>query len=144
MRTAVCCILKNENHYIREWVEWYKNIGFTNAILYDNNDIDGETLDEVISDYINEGFVIVKDVRGKTKQQLPCYQSCYDEYSNDYDWIAFFDADEFLEFDNNKNVDDFLNEDIFKDAEFIKICWKNFNDIFNSRSFHRIKTRSMA
>ena len=128
MRTAVCCILKNENHYIREWVEWYKNIGFTNVILYDNNDSDGEKLDEVIVDFINDGFAIIKDVRGKSKQQMPCYQSCYEEVSNKYDWIAFFDSDEFLEFDKNKNIDGFLGEEIFKEADFIKVCWKNFSD----------------
>lgn len=37
MRTSVVCIARIENHYIREWVEHYKSIGFTNVILYDNN-----------------------------------------------------------------------------------------------------------
>lgn len=128
MKIAVCCILKNENHYVREWVEWYKNIGTTNVILYDNNDVDGENLTDVIGDYIDSGFAIVKDVRGKTKQQMPCYQACYEEFSDQYDWIAFFDTDEFLEFDNNKNFEQFLSESIFKEAEFIKVCWKNFSD----------------
>ena len=38
MKTAVIAIAKNENHYIREWVEYNKGIGFTNVILYDNFD----------------------------------------------------------------------------------------------------------
>ena len=29
MNTLICCIAKNENKYIREWVEWYKKIGVT-------------------------------------------------------------------------------------------------------------------
>lgn len=129
MKTLLCTIAKYENKYLREFVEWYKSIGFTNIVLYDNNDPDGERFEEVIADYIDSGFVIVKDWRGnKNKPQIPAYQSCYDEYGTKYDWIAFFDVDEFLEFDNNKNVEDFLSEEIFNDADFIRVCWKNFSD----------------
>ena len=129
MRTLLCTIAKNENRYLREFVEWYKSIGFTNICLYDNNDVDGERFEEVISDYIDSGFVIVKDWRGNTnKPQIPAYQSCYDEYGEKYDWIAFFDVDEFLEFDNGKNADDFFNQKIFSDTDIIRVCWKNFSD----------------
>ena len=41
MKTALCAIAKNENLYIREWVEHYKNIGVSKIFLYDNNDING-------------------------------------------------------------------------------------------------------
>lgn len=64
MRTTVLACAKLENNYLREWVEWYKNLGFTNVIIYDNNDPDGERFEEVIDDYIKEGFVIVEDIRG--------------------------------------------------------------------------------
>ena len=37
----LCCIGKNENRYAREFVEWYKNLGFSKIIIYDNNDTDG-------------------------------------------------------------------------------------------------------
>ena len=129
IRTLLCTIAKGENRYLREFVEWYKKIGFTNICLYDNNDKDGERFEDVIGDYINEGFVIVKDWRGNTNRpQIPAYQSCYDEYGKQYDWIAFFDVDEFLEFDNGKDVDKFLTQKMFNNAEFIKVCWKNFSD----------------
>ncbi len=129
MKTLLCTIAKNENRYLREFVEWYKSIGFTNICLYDNNDVDGERFEEVISDYIDNGFVIVKDWRGNTnKPQIPAYQSCYDEYGDKYDWIAFFDVDEFLEFDNGKNAEDFFSQKIFSDTDIIRVCWKNFSD----------------
>lgn len=128
MKTLLCCIGKKENKYIREFVEWYKGLGFTNICLYDNNDLDGERFEEVIGDYIDSGFVMLQDFRGKTQAQIPAYQDCYNRFNHEYDWIAFFDIDEFLEFDNDKNIDDFVSEDIFKDAEFIKVCWKNFCD----------------
>ena len=29
LKTLICCIGKNENRYVREYVEWYKHIGVT-------------------------------------------------------------------------------------------------------------------
>ena len=49
MKTALCAIAKNENLYIREWVEYYMKLGFSNIILYDNNNINGECFEEVIN-----------------------------------------------------------------------------------------------
>ena len=57
MKIALCAIAKNENLYIREWVEYYMKLGFSNIILYDNNNINGECFEEVINDYIESGFV---------------------------------------------------------------------------------------
>ena len=91
------------------------------------NDTNGESFSDVIGDYIGSGFVIVKDVRGKEKMQIPCYQICYNEYNKKYDWIGFFDADEFLEIEEG-TIEDFLNKDIFKNAEGIRVCWKNYDD----------------
>ena len=43
---------KQENLYIREYLEHYKSYGINKIFLYDNNDIDGEKPEDVISDYI--------------------------------------------------------------------------------------------
>lgn len=127
LRTLICCIAKMENVYLREWVEWYKSIGVTNICLYDNNDEDGEVFNDVIGDFIDSGFVIVENLRGLDKMQIPSYQMCYDKYNKDYDWLCFFDADELLEIEDG-NISDFLSKNIFKDAEGIRVCWKNFDD----------------
>ena len=61
---------------------------------------------------------------------MPCYAKCYNEYKNQYDWIAFFDLDEFLHIDNNKNIKQFLSEDMYNDRGIncIRVCWKQFDD----------------
>ena len=74
----LCAIAKNENNYIREWVEWYKRLGFTKILLCDNNDVDGETFYESIPVYITSNFVEVLNYRGKTRQQIPAYRDAYD------------------------------------------------------------------
>ena len=42
---------KNENEYIREWIQHYLDLNFDKIIICDNND--DESLLGVISDYIN-------------------------------------------------------------------------------------------
>lgn len=128
-KVLLCCIGKMENNYIREFVEYYKEIGFDNICLYDNNDIDGEHFEDVIGDYIDSGFVILKDWRGKELAQIPSYTDCYNTYKDEYDWIAYFDIDEFLELDCN-NIHEFLQQDMYNDRGIntIRICWKQFTD----------------
>lgn len=56
---AVACIARMEGHYIREFVEHYKSLGFSKCIVADNNrDDDPEDLRFILKDYIDEGFVI--------------------------------------------------------------------------------------
>lgn len=95
-KIANCVPIKNENKYLREFVEFYKNIGYNNIILYDNNDINGEYPQEVINDYIDNGFVIYNNVRGEKKCQLRVNSECLEKYNNHFEWISFFDCDEFL------------------------------------------------
>lgn len=128
IRTLVCGIAKLENDYIREWVEHYKKLGFTNVVIYDNNDANGERFEDVIGDYISEGYVIIEDARGKTCFQYPAYMECYQKYKEKYNWIAFFDIDEFLELRKHNNIGDFLNQEHFDNFDMIHINWKTYTD----------------
>jgi len=135
LKVALCAIAKNENLYIREWVEYYKNIGISKVIINDNNDKEGERFDVVINDYIEDGFVDINDMRGIVKNdprygysiQGQAYEHCYDNYHKNYDWMLFFDADEFLFVESKyKDIYEFLND--FSDYDGIKVQWKVFGD----------------
>ena len=52
---CMCVVAKRENRYIREFVEYYKKMKVDKIFLYDNNEENGETFDEVLSDYIKDG-----------------------------------------------------------------------------------------
>lgn len=128
-RIALCCIAKMENDYIRFFVEYYKNLHFDKIFIYDNNDIDGEKFEDVINDYIQSGFVEIIDFRGREVAQLPSYQDCYDRFNNQYDWIAFFDIDEFLTIaDGNDDIHRFLNKKEFLPYQLLHINWKVYGD----------------
>lgn len=123
IKTLICCIGKNENRYVREYVEWHKRIGISHIRLYDNNDPDGERFEDVIGDYINEGYVDLVDVRGQKVVQLKCYTECYHELKNDYDWILFIDCgDEYLVFNRGSiNVAQYLTLPQFRNFDMIHI-----------------------
>lgn len=123
IKTLICCIGKNENRYVREYVEWHKHIGVSHIRLYDNNDPDGERFEDVIGDYINEGYVDLVDVRGKKVVQLKCYTDCYRELKNDYDWVLFIDCgDEYLTFNNSiPNIQAYLSMPQFRNYDMIHV-----------------------
>ena len=132
IKICLCAIVKNENPYLREFVEYYKKLGYNKIILYDNNEKNGENLEEVIKDYILKDFVQIFDFRGrKKKPQFQAFKDCYQMNSKYYDWLSFFDIDEFLEIDKKyKTIQDFLNDKIFQSCKSIKINWLLYkNDI---------------
>ena len=80
MKICLCVIAKNENLYVREFVEHYKSIGYNNIFIYDNNDINGENFSDVINDYILDGFVKIIDYRDRNLDsgpQIYSYRDCY-------------------------------------------------------------------
>lgn len=129
-RIAVCCIAKNENLYIREWVEYHKGIGVDSITIYDNNDTDGEHFDSVIEDYIQSGFCRIIDFRGKKKCQFEAYDNFYSQYGDEYDWIAFIDCDEFLTFGTEAkgNIKNILSSPRYLPFQMIHINWMCYGD----------------
>ena len=128
-KIALCCIAKMENDYIRFFVEYYKNLHFDKIFIYDNNNTDGEKFEDVINDYIQSGFVDIIDFRGMERAQLSAYQDCYNKHNKEYDWIAFFDIDEFLTIaDGNDDIHKFLNKKEFLPYQLLHINWKIYGD----------------
>lgn len=124
-KIALCCIVKLENDYLHEFVEYYHELGFDRIFIYDNNDIDGERPEDVIGDC---PFVEIVNCRGMRNMQLPVYEEFYRKYGKQYAWIAFFDADEFLFLHKDKNVRQFLSRREFRPFDIVNIAWRNFND----------------
>ena len=41
MNTAICCIAKYENRYLKEWVDYHMELGFDQIFIFDNNTLNG-------------------------------------------------------------------------------------------------------
>ena len=128
MKTLLCTIIRHENQYLREYIEYNKSIGFDNICLIDNNYFGEEYPQEVIGDYIDSGYVIYKDARSAPEIQIGMYKAMYDEYKNNYDWIAFFDCDEYLTLVHHSSVNDFLAQDKFNRFNVVRINWMTIGD----------------
>lgn len=133
LKVCLCLLCKEEKLYIKDFLEYYKKLGFDNIFLYDNNDINGENLKEVIFDYIQNNFVKYinyKDFKSKYGgPQMAAYYDCYQRNNLFYDWIAFFDVDEYLILiPQNLTIQNFLSNNRYNDCESININWRIFTD----------------
>ena len=124
-KIAICVIVKNTYKYMDEWIEYYLNLGFDKIIIYDNNDISDKR--KIKTKHFLKVDII--NCRSKYNAQLESYKDCYEKYGDYYDWIAFFDSDEYLQLNRNKwnDVHDLLNN--YSNADILAINWVNYGDM---------------
>lgn len=110
---AIGAIFKNECAYITEWIAYYKMLGFNRIYIVDNVSTDGSS--ELLSRLHENGEIIrieYQTVEG-IKPQIHAYNLILDRAVHECDYIAFFDADEFLAFsDGDQNINslvEFMN-----------------------------------
>jgi len=96
MKTALVAIGRMENQYAREWVGHHLALGFDHIYIYDNNHTGEEMFIDVLMDHVEQGRVTIIDYRNIEKAQRQAYNDAYQRLSGMYDWLAFFDFDEFL------------------------------------------------
>lgn len=121
LKVCLCTIGKEENLYVREYVSHYKNYNLDKIFIYDNNEINGEKFEEVIGDYISSGFVEIVDARGKIAYQNKAFQECMKKNINKFDWILFYDMDEYIYLKRPKNIKYYLGRDVFHNCEAIQL-----------------------
>ena len=90
---AVVVIVKNEELYIREWIEYHRLAGISHIYLYDNGSTDKTA--EYVRPYADEGFVTMTYFPGRG-MQTAAYNDALKKYGKDCRYMAFIDADEFL------------------------------------------------
>ena len=120
---AICAIGRLENRYAVEWVEHYKQLGVAHIYIYDNNRKGEEHFEDVLQPYIDEGFVSIHPFTGSQKQ---AYEQCYNDFNSAYDWIGFFDFDEFVEIQDGRKAADLLSG--FDYADVVVLNWRTMTD----------------
>ena len=125
---CICSIGKKENLYVKEFIDYYYSLGIDKIFIYDNNEITGEKFDFYLDNYIKNKYIEIIDVRGLSSIQIPIYTHCYHKNKNNYDWIGFLDFDEYLFFENNKTIKNYIYEEIFNKCQAILFNWVLYND----------------
>lgn len=140
MNIGICAIIRNENLYLREWVEYHLALGFDKIILYDNNAIDGEYPHQVIGDYIMTGKVDVHNIRGRefikklgdyrAGLQPSIYNKCLRLYGDSLDWIVFIDVDEFITIGENEpqSIHEIFDKYDYENFDQVVLFWYTIGD----------------
>lgn len=116
----------NEKLYIKDWVEYYLNkIKVDRIIIIDNNFSDEEKLRTILQPYKN--VTVITKYRKKRINQSKVYDEMYKHFSRYYDWLMFFDVDEYLVMNNRKELKEWLSG-VDKKIDEIFVNWKIFDD----------------
>jgi hypothetical protein len=120
---ALCGIVKNEIRSVVEWLAHYKVLGFTDFLIYDNDSSDGTT--EVLQALDDAGELVHlpwPHTKGARPQRL-AYEHA--RRNSEADWMAFFDADEFLALPDGLGIGAFLDR-FDTDVSAIAVNWVVF------------------
>ena len=131
---AIVAILKNEGHYLKEWLDYHLLAGVDHFYLYDNDSTDD--YDAIIAPYVAAGLVTSTRISGGSAQF-----AAYDFAVRDYRFLcrrmAVIDLDEFL---YPKNTTDTIAVTLdailknFPDASGLAINWQLFGSNGQTRA----------
>ena len=121
---------KLENKYVKELINYYKEIGVDKFYLADNNDNNSyEKLSDLLKNNILDGLLDIIDVRGIKKDQTQLFGEVYEKHKSECKWMSFFDFDEYLSFkQTNISIQNYFSKSNFEKCNVILINWIIYND----------------
>ena len=90
---SVCCIVKDENEYLKEWLSYHLKVGVQHFFIYDNGSV--VPIQQTIEQLGLSKQVTVISFPG-TSKQVEAYRHCLRNFGSLSQWIAFIDVDEFI------------------------------------------------
>lgn len=123
---SIVAILKNEGHYLKEWIDYHLLAGVDHFYLYDNDSPDNQA--EVAKPYVEAGIVDYFPAPGKVMQML-VYNDAVKRFKFQSRYIAIIDGDEFIYSKSRGGgvvevVDEILSKD--PNAAGLAIHWRFF------------------
>ena len=95
---AVVAIMKDEEHYVKEWIDYHLLAGADHFYIYDNDST--PEFKKILQPYIDANIVTYTPYPGRARQ-YEAYNDAFKRFKFDCRYMAFLDADEFL-FPKNK------------------------------------------
>lgn len=118
---AVAAIIKDEERYIREWIEFHLIQGVQRFYLLDNGCSDHT--EEILKPYIESGTVEFIPYPGK-QAQIFGYCDLVHRLKKAAKWVAFIDADEYLFAADGSDLKGFLAE--YEEYPGLAVNWVVF------------------
>lgn len=120
---ACVAIVRNEERHIAEWLAWQFALGFDHILLLDNLSTDATCARASCLSGLGGLEILTWPQRG-TNYQLLAYEFALRHLGSRFEWIAFFDTDEFLVLDPGLTLKACLKAR--DDAAAIVIPWAIF------------------
>ena len=122
LKIALCTMGKQENLYIKEFINHYIKLGIDKIFIYDDNDPNTEKFNDVITKKERKYVVIYDNIKEYIHNQDEAFTTCYSDHKKDFDWFIIVDIDEFLIIGND-TLKHYLSNNVFDKCDFIKINW---------------------
>ena len=130
MKAVICAIIKDEQRFLREWLEYHLALGFAHIYLFEDY---GSTSHKDIVEGLQN--VTLRSVEYDTPVSNHHSSGTQTELYNWFlkkakaehlaDWILYTDVDEFLRFEDGYDLQKLCNE--FKDETGIWLSWRFYN-----------------
>lgn len=123
---ALCLTSRNAMIDLAEWLAYHKSIGVTKVILTDTNS--SQPLVNEVNAYLKSGFLIENAFSADKSHpnQFGAYDHCLKNFGNQFTFMGFIDADEFIVVkDTSKRVTQVLKD--FQGIGGLTLNWMNFN-----------------
>lgn len=119
---SLCCIIKEEDDVIEEWVAFHLAVGVDHILLIDNGP--SPDLPHILAPYIAAGTVELVNFWARGRQQQRAYDRAIRYMSGKTRWLGFIDADEFLFPSVDENLPSVLRD--FDDCVAVSVNWVAF------------------
>lgn len=120
---SICAIIKDEDPYLNEWIEWHIKGGVEHFYLYDNCSTTPQQ-NFISSENMKYCTVIPFPVKDGNPQ-LQCYRQFLQDYGSDSEWVAFIDADEFMRVVDGTDLRVFLRD--YEEHDALYVGWIIYN-----------------
>ena len=131
MKTAICVIIKDENDYLDEWLDYHLNLGIDEIFLYE--DYGSKSHEDIVKPYgdrvhLNSidvifrtgNFIFTDKYKTGSLNQEKLFDWFPEVYRDKFDWVLFNDIDEFLIL--KQPLHDLLKE--YEDKPGILLHWR--------------------
>lgn len=126
MKLAICTIQRDRAQWLPEWVAFHYSVGFTKFYIYLHNCMDNseETVRKLMKIYNISCNVIPAET---DRPQLVAYNHAYQNFGDEFDWMAFIDGDEFLFSPKYKNISDAIDFFNYEKISALGVWWQCYS-----------------
>ena len=122
---AAVAIMKNEGHYLKEWLDYHLLAGVDHFFIYDNGSTDNQA--EIAAPYVKAGLVDYISAPGDV-MQMATFNEAVRDFKFLCRYMTFIDSDEFIFPKTNQSivavVDEILSAN--QNAAGVAINWQCF------------------